>query len=615
MTAHDLSQPLKSIAVAAYFGEHCCHRVYPTHPVKSSASWSSPVYRRWASRAALLTCLLSLGLISLQLAGVLPLRISFIRISAANLTRPIVIALVSSAALVVANPHSRRWRWIGWASLVVAQCLGLVSLSRSLGPSWLVGDAALLELNVIAALSGDQLLGAYSQYGWHHPGPLFSYWLAAFYAVGGRTAAAMSAGALFLNLVCLQAILASVSRLRPRFLTLCTGAVLVLLILRTPSLLTSYWNPHVILYPAIAMLFASASAVRRPARGLVTSILLGSFAAQTHVSTAPVAAALIVLAATHVIRGERDALKWLNRGAWIVVLCWWLPLSEQVSQDDGNIGKLLAFFTFFTAGGQGRPPFSAAANVWGAQVIGVIRPEFSVPLGVPFVGSSRAWVVGGVLLTALLPFIVWREHRRRLVFSSVLAGSTFLAAVVGWWSISRIDGPIADHQVFWLAAVGVVGLAVCLASGAPSSPSSRSLRPAARALPVVLLAWASVYGATELVAGPHWQVDGPGRRGETLERQINEALRSRGLGRPKIELTVDTWEIGAGLVLRRVRAGQTVTVGESALGLVGRRFASIGDDDVTLFLVRASDATALLERPGSFRAAESGDIVVIGTVS
>lgn len=580
--------------------------------MKTSAPWLTHDARRWVSRAAFVACLLSLGVISLQFAGVLPLRIGFIRISAANLTRPIVIALVSSAALVIVNPHTRRWRWIGWASFAVTQFVGLVSLSRSLGPSWLVGDAALLELNVIAALGGDQFLGAYSQYGWHHPGPLFSYWLAAFYAVGGKSAAAMSAGALLLNLVCLQSILASVSRLRPRFLTLCTSAMLVLLMLRTPSLLTSYWNPHVILYPVVALLFASASAVRRPARGLVSSILFGSFAAQTHVSTVPVAAALVVLAAMHVIRGERDALRWLNRGAWIVLLCWWLPLSEQVSQDDGNMSKLLAFFT---ASGQVPQPVSEAANVWGAQVMGVIRPELTVPLGVPVRASSRVWVLGGVLLTVLLPLVAWREYRRRLVFSSAVAGSTFLAAGVGWWSISRIDGPIADHQVLWLVAVGVVGLAVCAASGASSHLSSRALRPVVRALPVVLLGWASVYGAMELLAGPHWQVDAPGRRGAVLESQVNDALRSRGLSRPRIELTVDTWEVGVGLILRRVRAGEAVTIGESALGLLGRRFASIGNDDVALFLVKTSEAMALLERPGSFRAAESGDLVVIGTVS
>jgi hypothetical protein len=141
-------------------------------PLKIFASWSAPDYRRLVSGAAVLACVSSLGVLMLQLAGVLPLRLSFIRISAANLTRPIIIALASSAALVLANPHSRRWRGIGWPSFAVAQCLGLVSLSRSLGPSWLVGDAALLELNVISALRGDQLLGPYSQYGWHHPGPL-----------------------------------------------------------------------------------------------------------------------------------------------------------------------------------------------------------------------------------------------------------------------------------------------------------------------------------------------------------------------------------------------------------------------------------------------------------
>ena len=62
------------------------------------------------------------------------------------------------------------------------------------------GDIALIETYTIDATRGQLLLGPYSRYGWHHPGPLYFYLQAPFYVMSGYRSAGLSAGALAINL-------------------------------------------------------------------------------------------------------------------------------------------------------------------------------------------------------------------------------------------------------------------------------------------------------------------------------------------------------------------------------------------------------------------------------
>ena len=55
-------------------------------------------------------------------------------------------------------------------------------------------------------IRGLQAVGAYSRFGWHHPGPALFYLLAPFYLLGGSTEVALSAGAISINLISLLAV-------------------------------------------------------------------------------------------------------------------------------------------------------------------------------------------------------------------------------------------------------------------------------------------------------------------------------------------------------------------------------------------------------------------------
>ena len=77
-------------------------------------------------------------------------------------------------------------------SLLVSSAAFLVLVlfvARQAEPMFPVADEAVTELATLNALHGRQLLGPYSRYPWHHPGPSIFYLLAPMYEASGKRAA------------------------------------------------------------------------------------------------------------------------------------------------------------------------------------------------------------------------------------------------------------------------------------------------------------------------------------------------------------------------------------------------------------------------------------------
>src|SRR5262245_51434852 len=66
-------------------------------------------------------------------------------------------------------------------------------------------DIAVIESYTLLASQGDLLLGPYSRFQWHHPGPLYFFAMAPFYALSDWRTAGLNAGALGLNLFAVSA--------------------------------------------------------------------------------------------------------------------------------------------------------------------------------------------------------------------------------------------------------------------------------------------------------------------------------------------------------------------------------------------------------------------------
>src|SRR5687768_13810934 len=83
---------------------------------------------------------------------------------------------------------------------VVFALLLTITIARASSQTAPAGDLAVIESYVIHASSASLLDGPYSQFGWHHPGPLYFYLQVPFYELSGRRAAGLNAGALAINL-------------------------------------------------------------------------------------------------------------------------------------------------------------------------------------------------------------------------------------------------------------------------------------------------------------------------------------------------------------------------------------------------------------------------------
>src|SRR5262249_53914144 len=98
------------------------------------------------------------------------------------------------------------------AAISLALASGLIVLARRAADFATIGDTAVIESYTWMASTGDLLLGPYSRFQWHHPGPISFFWMAPFYALSGARPAGLSAGALTLNLAVLAILTSTVIR-------------------------------------------------------------------------------------------------------------------------------------------------------------------------------------------------------------------------------------------------------------------------------------------------------------------------------------------------------------------------------------------------------------------
>src|SRR5215467_11034858 len=94
-------------------------------------------------------------------------------------------------------------RRLAVAVIALIFAFGLIGLARPAADFATFGDTAVIESYTWMASTGDLLVGPYSRFQWHHPGPIAFYWIAPFYALSGAKPVGLSAGALALNLAVL----------------------------------------------------------------------------------------------------------------------------------------------------------------------------------------------------------------------------------------------------------------------------------------------------------------------------------------------------------------------------------------------------------------------------
>jgi hypothetical protein len=378
---------------------------------------------------------------------------------------------------------------------VVAVALApfVVAIATQAGRNYVpVGDIALMDLRVRDVWSSDiPLVGAYSRFGWNHPGPAAFYLLAPLPGVTGQPAWATLVG----NVIVQGTVVAAIAWVAWRsggMSRLLAALALVGLAFGAmgPSMVLDAWNPNVA-YPTFVLfvLLAWILSYDTP-RVLPAVAVVGSILVQSHIGYLPLVAAATALAVVLSVRGKRDWAAFRRPVAWSVVglvLLWTPPLVNEFVHPS-NLRRLV------------RAQADPAEPVLGtSRAARVLAEEFRIPP--PWLGGEHrleefgnavaltsAWWL--VIPVGLLVVAAVATRRRRVRGSAALVALTATLAVVGLVSIARVVGPAERYVFYWrvpLALLVVFVTAWTLWLAAHLDESSLARRMAGTGLAVIVV--------------------------------------------------------------------------------------------------------------------------------
>jgi hypothetical protein len=519
------------------------------------------------------------------------------------------------------------------ASLAIAGLLLVFVLPgylQSAPQAYPVSDGAVIELYTLHAIRNFWHTGPYSQFGWHHPGPLLFYLLAPFYALSHLRTFGLQVGAFAINLASLLTIvLLLLRRATPGVASIGIVGVGIYVFRLTP-LAASYWNPHIVAFPVGALLVLCARLASGRLNTLPAVVFVGSFLAQTHVSLVPYVAGISGVAFIAAILWrepgadyhERDSRRrsvgwWINASAWLALVQWLLPIAQELSHSPGNLSNLMKFF--------GEPythhPLDLIAHVWGDVMTSVVRPGLAVPVGVPL--SVHDLQRQGITLIVLaIGQIAWlvvccrAAARRGHRFDAALCGLGALASLIAFWSIANIRALIGDYMVFWMSIVALLNWTAAAGVTADALLARRlriavALRCAAVAAALVVAAGFARTGVTQLEGVRLGKrLPAPDRDILAVGTQIEAYLTREHLKRPMFQIMPGAWADGAGIFLQRARLGLPVAVTADLVDFYGAPFAPTGNEDVTLSIANPPAHEDLQKRTGDRLIARSGPIFI-----
>lgn len=494
----------------------------------------------------------------------------------------------------------------------------LVATIEALRRPWFAtSDYGLIALQTMDVPGNLPLYGVYSRYGFHHPGPMLFF----IYAVPMRLLGpnGMLLGAALINAAALVAAVIVLDRRGKRPLLVLGTLGLVVLELAAADRLADPWNPWVPMLPFALALLLAWSVWEHDWWSLPPLVLVLSFVVQTHLGYLLLAAwligvVMIVVGASWVRRREAPPCppRILVVSAAVGLVAWALPLWDLVVGDPGNL-RLIASHVLHST--ESKVGATEAAHLIGRE-LGWLPPALggAEPLQ-PLVGA----LVGRSLLAAL-PFLLvvvgaavlaWRRRDwPPLRLLGVVGGGL----AVGWFSITRYEGPAYPYLVRWLWPLVVLGLVAAgwtlqravvdrSTSGRSSSRDHSPRNRYALIAGVVVIAGVSVAAAVAAGRAPRPNASFSVEL-EALADPVAAAVRGRGT------VVMDQWggwgEEQTGIVAELERRGVRVFVPDTEAFAYGAS-RTVGDRVVDGVLVVAAEEGRVARRAG---AGPAGGILV-----
>jgi hypothetical protein len=490
---------------------------------------------------------------------------------------------VTASSKLASEPCRKVWPgWITWAATLLVLLPYLYDLVRDLadgGHGFMWGDGALEALDTRDVWRGHQMLGPYSRYGWHHPGPALFYLLALPDRLLGSNGPGIVAGVIVLNAVAAGAVVLLLGRRWGPWLAMwASGCLSLLHLVLGGALWRDLWNPYIVIMPMVLLVVLAADAATGTAASWCWALVVGTFAVQTHLSTAPAVVAIIaaglggLLWSKRTGNGFRVAIWPAAAALGVTALLWLPPLVDAVRHHPSNLSRMVTFFTahhpVHGLGEAGRTSLSSAIVVF----FGRHGPTTAVAV------RSTATLATGAILIGLLTLVtvgIGLRRRDRLSLWLVLISAVgFAAAILGG---TRVVGDINQYLTLWQAYLPItllLGLGAALLAeshaGQPAAAAhlSRSSNPAplfafaplAIALIGALTGAGLAAGQTAALAGP---TQFPGYAPTAEVKQATDAVGA--VLHPSdrvVRLTITTqsaWPTAAGVALELERGGRRTT--------------------------------------------------------
>jgi hypothetical protein len=446
-------------------------------------------------------------------------------------------------------------------------------------------DWAVLELATRNALAGRQLVGAYSRWGFDHPGPAMFYWMAPAYRATGERFSGLTIGTLAMNAVCLGAVVTVVRQAFGRRAAWVVAAVVAIFAWRFGlERFRDPWNPYWVIGPLAVLLVCAIACWTKPRRWpLAVAVGSASVAVQSHLGAAAVAALALTVALAgtlwlhrHAGRGWRRWILALVPAALVGGLMWMPVVVQEVRGEPGNLTEL---YSYARGGEEAHSlaevgPIVVAGLAWAPASLGKAFGPDS-----PFVAPIRAHT-GEYLLVAATGLTLAAgavaAARRRWGIPWVLAGALPLAAA----AVETVASlTIRDRVLPYLfTPVLAVALLWWLGSGLYLARAAARLVPEGweqRIGPVVAVAAV----AAALVASGSQFREGGHPAGERWERPETRAMVEQARAycdddRPVWIDGADTWVVSVPLGVALARCGVDVSFTGEMAYMVGDNYAS-----------------------------------------
>lgn len=336
----------------------------------------------------------------------------------------------------------------------------------------LFSDFALIEHEARHVWTGDTLLGLGSRFGWHHPGPLFFYFVAPFIKLFGEASTGLFVGTCVLSMLAIVVPVIAMRLVAGRAHAIAGVVVMLAWLAAFGNVAANPWNRTVIALPLVAYFILIALVAKGSSACAIPGAFFGALVIETHISTVTTVGALGVLAVIAfgagrlITRTKMARADWMRLGSAVLVLG--LALSPIAIEErstrhfgDGNITRLLEFLRLR------KEPYklwSVAFKDWGLATSWLpdrlfertLASEGPIPLVLrwdpaPIALSRTATTILVVFFVALIATAIHAIKKKDgTILALILMGS--LGCALATSALRAIAGEEHYSLLFWSAA-------------------------------------------------------------------------------------------------------------------------------------------------------------------